>query len=116
MPKLGEPKRGDIWYVSLQLDTPGEEGGTRPAIVIALHKQTEIAVVIPLTKQQTATHFSLTLKIPKEPTNGLDMDSIALIFQIKAISTSRFITRFGTIHVSLMQQIDILLKEYLNLN
>jgi len=106
---------GDVWIVSLK-DTIGHEMlGERPAIVVAIHVETELVTVIPLTSNLEASRFPYTLKIKKTYSNGLRTDSIALIFQIRSLSYKRFIKRIGYIDALSMKRMKALLKDYLGL-
>ena len=108
-------KCGEIWRVSLK-ETQGHEiRGNRPAIVIAIHVETELAMVIPLTSNQDAMRFPYTLEIKKTRDNGLYVDSIALVFQLRSLSVQRFIKKLGHIDKTTMKRIKSLIRDYLNL-
>jgi len=105
----------EIWTVRLSDAVGHEQSGQRPAIVCASIDSIGIAFVIPLTTQLDASRFPLTLKIEKSPENGLDEDSIAMIFQARALSYNRFVRRRGVIEVKYHELIKALLKKYLNI-
>ena len=108
-------KCGDVWQVSLK-ETQGHEiKGDRPAVVIAVHVETELIMVIPLTSNQEAMRFPYTLEIKKTRENGLYVDSIALIFQLRSLSVRRFVKKIGYIDKTTMKRIKSLIRDYLDL-
>jgi mRNA-degrading endonuclease toxin of MazEF toxin-antitoxin module len=112
MPKL-QPK--EIWKVALPDTQAHEQMGERPAIIIAVHQETGTTMVIPFTKNKECTRFPYTYSVKKSNTNGLALDSVALIFQMRClgISASRFLYKMGTIEDAHLNQIKILIKDYL---
>jgi mRNA interferase MazF len=108
---------GEIWKIKLS-DTDGHEQiGDRPAIVIALHPQATVAMVVPLTKNQDCLRFPYSYKLPMSNVNGLSMDSVALIYQMRCLtaSSTRFLERYGVIEQCHFDQIKLLTKSYLKL-
>lgn len=114
MPKL-QPK--EIWKVALPDTQAHEQMGERPAIVIAVHRESGNTMVVPFTKNQDYTRFPYTYLVKKSNTNGLTLDSVALIFQMRCLgnSTSRFLYKIGTIEDAHLKQIRILIKDYLDI-
>ena|SRR3972149_1439494 len=112
MPKL-QPK--EIWKVALPDTQAHEQMGDRPAIIISVHSETAMTMVVPLTKNQDCTRFPYTYLVKKSPTNGLLLDSVALIFQMRCLSnsTSRFLYKMGIIEEINLKQIKTLAKDYL---
>ena len=114
MPKL-QPK--EIWKVALPDTQAHEQMGDRPAIVISVHIETGTTMVVPFTKNQDYTRFPYTYLVKKSNTNGLILDSVALVFQMRCLgnSTSRFLHKMGTIEDANLKQIKILIKDYLGI-
>lgn len=115
MQRTVKPK--EIWKVAIA-DTEGhEQKGDRPAVIIAVHNQANVSMVVPLTKNQDASRFPYTHSIKRTPANGLPINSVALIFQMRSltISESRFLYRIGTIEQYHFDQIKTLIKDYLKL-
>jgi mRNA-degrading endonuclease toxin of MazEF toxin-antitoxin module len=114
MPKL-QPK--EIWKVALSDSQAHEQMGDRPAIVIVVHQETGMTMVVPFTKNQDYTRFPYTYLVKKSNTNGLILDSVALVFQMRCLgnSTSRFLYKMGTIEDAHLKQIKILIKDYLGI-
>ncbi|MGQ4834280.1 MAG: type II toxin-antitoxin system PemK/MazF family toxin [Candidatus Asgardarchaeia archaeon] len=112
---MQEINPGDIWLVSLKETQGHETKGNRPAVVIAIHVETELVMVIPLTSNLEAKRFSYTYEIKKTSENGLQCNSIAMIFQLRSLSTKRFLKKLGHIDATTMKRIKIMIKDYLNL-
>ena len=98
-----DPKRGEIWMVSLE-PVVGQElnshGFTRPCIVISSDsiRVRAIRTVIPLSSWRER-HSGDPLRIPvvKTSTNGLDNDSSADSTQVRTIALERFDYRRGMV-------------------
>lgn len=112
MPKL-QPK--EIWKVALPDTQAHEQMGDRPAIVISVHPETGMTMVIPFTKNQDYSRFPYSYPVKKSNANGLILDSVALIFQMRCLgnSAARFLYKMGTIEDTHFKQIKILIKVYL---
>ena len=68
-------------------------------------------LVIPFTGEPSAEHLSYTTKIEKNDVNRLDLDSIALVFQMKSISKSRLISKKGRILKSNYDKIEVHIRD-----
>jgi mRNA-degrading endonuclease toxin of MazEF toxin-antitoxin module len=107
----------EIWRVTLP-DTEGyEQAGDRPAIVISIHPQANVTMVVPLTKNQDCLRFPYSLQVKKSNTNGLLLDSVALVYQMRCLtaSSTRFLEKMGTVEQSHFDQIRLLIKSYLKI-
>jgi mRNA-degrading endonuclease toxin of MazEF toxin-antitoxin module len=84
---------------------------------MSVHKETSTTMIIPFTKNHDCTRFPYTYAIKKSDTNGLILDSVALIFQMRCLgnSASRFLYKIGTIEETHLEQIKILIKDYLTI-
>ena len=105
-------KKGDVCRVVLPLGVGSEQYGERPAIVVAQATRNFI-IVIPLTSSQGALRFPHTLVIPPTTTNGLKENSVALIFHLRSIATSRVIKSIGTIDSKIKAQLTRITKTML---
>jgi mRNA interferase MazF len=77
-------------------DTFGHaQAGKRPCIFISSVQG--MALLIPLTSNPDATRFEATLPIGASGVNGLTMDSVALVFQLRAIDVRKIEKRIGTL-------------------
>ncbi len=110
-------ERGKIWLIELTKnpsDIVGhEEGKTRPCVIIVNNQNVRMTTIIPLTGKLNANRFPHTYTLKKSSKNGLNTDSVALIFQIRSLSHKRFITFKGEIDRKDLDRILEILKQYL---
>jgi len=109
------PKLGEIWDIDLRGNVGHEQGNVRPALVIAIHPQTKLATIIPLTSQTDAARFPYTLMIKKTTSSGLTTDSVVMIFQLRSCSYDRLQAKRGDLEKSIFIQVKTLVKQYLSL-
>ncbi len=107
-------KNGDIWLVDLTDAKGHERRGTRPAIVLG--SANGIVLVVPLTSSVGSARFSYTHVIPPDRQNGLDAESIALVFQMVSLDRDRFRHRIGAISQQHQLAIIALIQDLLNLD
>ncbi|MBI4692019.1 MAG: type II toxin-antitoxin system PemK/MazF family toxin [Candidatus Terrybacteria bacterium] len=105
-------KKGDVCIVNVATGVGHEQYGERPAILISDTK-IGIVIVIPLTSNMEALKFPYTLTIFSDKQNNLSQDSVALIFQIRAVDKSRITKVIGKISTNFQKKIDKILKEVL---
>jgi mRNA interferase MazF len=91
------PKRGEIWQIQLVLkDTVGhEQKNDLPCIVIVSNEGVSLSTVVPITGDLYASRLPHTYKIGLTIHNGLSVDSIALIYQLRSLDHERFLKRLG---------------------
>jgi mRNA interferase MazF len=107
-------KRGEIWIVELPFANGKEQRGRRPCLVLAETK-TDIVIVVPFTSNLYALRFPYTVEIKKSKENGLEKDSVALVFHVQALDRKRFVSKVGDLERQNMKQIGELLKKLLQL-
>ena len=106
--------KGDIVLLKLPLGDSHEQSGLRPAIVMS-EEVAKILVIIPLTTKASALKYPFTINIKSSKLNGLNEDSIALIFQLRAIDKKRINNKLGELEKNLLSKIDNLLNKLLNI-
>ncbi|RLG20355.1 type II toxin-antitoxin system PemK/MazF family toxin [Candidatus Micrarchaeota archaeon] len=89
--------RGDVWYAEFPSSSRHEQAGRRPAIILADIPKVEMAVVVPLTKNLERAELPFTHVIAPSKENGLPEESVALIFQLRALDKTRFRDKLGVI-------------------
>ncbi len=115
--RLDDIDKSDICIVNLDDDAiANEKKGERPCIVVALQKDVKFLIVIPLTKNLNVTRFPFTLQIKRDDNNNLDYDSVAEIFQIRAISYERVTKKIGFLETTQFTDLQKLLSQFLDLN
>jgi len=124
---LTSPVRGEIWRVNFntpitiptppygtpqsQLPTTGDEiYKIRPAVVVNIQEMwnLQLLIVVPITSWQPrfqVNNWFWLVEIPSDLTNQLPNDSAANTFQVKSVSTQRFVQRIGMLTT---QQTDLI--------
>jgi mRNA interferase MazF len=99
--------RGDILLVALPDSDKREERGTRPAIAVQTdNADSPMLMVIPITSSLGALRFPLTVKLEPSSSNGLTLESVAMVFQLRAIDRRRIVKKIGTLDAESLAQID----------
>lgn len=101
-------RAGDIHWVDLPLDGGHEQQGRRPAIVLQNDNygaDLPVVLVIPLTTARAAQRFAGTTSIHPTPENGLRGESVALVFQLRAIDRRRLQERIGAVDAEALNAI-----------
>ena len=99
--------RGDILLVALPDSDKREERGTRPAIAVQTdNADSPMLMVIPVTSSLGALRFPLTIKIDPSPSNDLTLESVAMVFQLRAIDRRRIVRKIGTLDSESLAKID----------
>lgn len=100
--------KGEIWIVAIPAIGGHEQEGLRPAIIIADTKSS-VVIIVPCTANLQALRFPYTLRLARTKANGLDVDSIALVLQLRAIDKRRLVQRIGRLDESDGNEIDKML-------
>lgn len=92
--------RGEIWLINLDPTVGAEIKKSRPAVILNVDEVgvLPLRVIVPITTWKD--HFSQApwlVKIQPTKQNGLDSTSAADAFQIRSLSTERFIHSIGII-------------------
>jgi len=96
---------GDIQWVELPVDNGREQRGRRPAVVMQddhYAGNLPVVLVVPLTTARTASRFVGTMFIHPTMENGLRAESVALVFQLRAIDRRRLQERIGTVSTQVL--------------
>ncbi len=91
-----EPRRGEIWLVSLGAARKGEAGKNRPAIIVSVDEistgvDDELFVVVPLSSSRAPS--SLRPKV--SPGEGIDEESAAICRGVRAVARGRLLQCVG---------------------
>ncbi len=97
-----EINRGDIFYVDLgeTKEKTNIQTGIRPGLIISnekCNKYSPILLVAPLTSKIKRTDLPIHIELTKDLENGLELNSIALLEQIRAIDRAKIFTKIGSI-------------------
>lgn len=100
--------RNEIWLINLDPTIGAEIKKKRPVVIVSSNSigKLPLRVVVPLTDWKN--HYQQApwmVKIVPNTTNGLTKISSADTFQIRSVSTARFIQKIGNLQLSEMNQI-----------
>jgi len=101
-------QRGDIWLVNFDTTTGDEIKKQRPAIVINRNLPLGLGlnILIPITSwEEEFSNLSWLCKIEPSEFNGLESISAANCFQVRCISSERFIAKIGIIEEVILEEI-----------
>ena len=99
---------GDICWIDLPTANGHEQRGRRPAVVVQDDNYgggLPVVLVVPLTTVRSAIRFAGTMLIRPTPENRLQHESVALVFQLRAIDRRRLQERIGTVNTQVMNAI-----------
>lgn len=94
------PERGEVWLVDFNPSAGAEIQKQRPALVVSSSSAgaLPLRIVVPFTSwQPNFNQLFWMIRVAASHENGLTNESSADCFQIKSISTSRFIRRLGVL-------------------
>jgi mRNA interferase MazF len=102
-----EPRRGEIWLVSLGAARKGEPGKNRPAIVISADEivagvEDELLVVVPVSRSRAPS----LLRPPVSREEGVDEDSAAICRGVRAVSRSRLLRPIGRLKPETLRDLE----------
>lgn len=110
---------GEVYLVELPFVEGKEQIGFRPAIILQNKEYTKILptiLIIPLTSQLKAQRFPATFLIKANQENGLEKDSVALVFQLRAIDQRRIGNKLGKLNDGTISKIYEVIKNLIQEN
>ena len=106
--------KGDICVLELPRISGKEQFGARPAIILSDTK-TGLIIIIPLTSNLETLKFPFTIRIHSSSVNGLEKDSIALAFQMRAVDKRRLKRKIGILEREYLTEIDGVIRSLFKL-
>ncbi|MCC6803842.1 MAG: type II toxin-antitoxin system PemK/MazF family toxin [Anaerolineae bacterium] len=100
--------RGEIWFVNFDPSKGAEIQKTRPAVVINVRGigRLPLHIVVPITDwKPDYALFPWFVHLTPDADNGLHKESGVDTFQVKSISTDRFVRRLGSVTDEQIRQI-----------
>jgi mRNA interferase MazF len=102
-----EPRRGEIWLVSLGAARKGEPGKNRPAVVVSVDEivagtEHELFVVVPV----SSSRASSLLRPKISPDEGIDGESAAICRGVRAVSRSRLLRPIGRLRPETLREVE----------
>jgi mRNA interferase MazF len=112
-----DPRRGEIWLVSLGATRRGEPGKNRPAVVLSpdellMGEDHELIVVVPLSSSLPRS----ALRPQLGPETGIDADSAAIPRAIRGVSRRRLLRRIGEVKPATLTEVERALATVLGLD
>ncbi|HYM53840.1 MAG TPA: type II toxin-antitoxin system PemK/MazF family toxin [Solirubrobacteraceae bacterium] len=112
-----EPRRGEVWLVSLGAGRPGEPVKNRPAVVVSVDELStggadELVVVVPLSSSRSPS----ALRPEVSGVEGVDRPSRAICRGIRAVARGRLLRRLGVLAPATIAEIERALALILDLN
>ena len=107
-------KQREIWLADLNPVTGSEQKGIRPVVIIsgnAMNDNLGICIVCPLSSK--IKRYAGCRVLVKTRETGLETDSEILTFQVRTISSNRFIKKLGQISVDDLNEVKKGLAEIL---
>ena len=101
-------KQADIWEIALSPTIGAEIQKVRPAVIINDDAigVLPLRVIVPITGWKDQFQDApWMVKLEPEPNNNLQKISVADCFQIRSVSTLRFVRRVGMVSIEKLEQI-----------
>ncbi len=110
------PSKADIWLVNLGGAMGHEQKKERPAIMWRDMDHMGLAILVPLTSKIERSKLPHTYVVSPSLKNGLDHESVALIYQITTVDKKlRFVRKLGELEETDIKAIAGLIKDMLKL-
>jgi len=111
-----EPRRGEIWLVSLGAARKGEPGKNRPALVVSVDEilagvEDELIVVVPLSSSRAPS----LLRPQVSPDEGIDSASVAVCRGVRAVARRRLLRPIGESSPDTLREVETALATILGL-
>ncbi|OOX88702.1 growth inhibitor PemK [Campylobacter coli] len=111
-------KYGELWIADFEPQVGEEITKKRPALILSnnlFNSNQKLVFVVPLTTWQDKFYKGIWfLKIDKNATNNLNVDSAINCSQIKSFSKDRLIEKIGEADEKIMKEVRIILDEILS--
>ena len=111
-------KYGELWIADFEPQVGEEITKKRPALILInnlFNSNQKLVFVVPLTTWQDKFYKGIWfLKIDKNATNNLNVDSAINCSQVKSFSKDRLIEKIGEVDEKIMKEVRIILDEILS--
>ncbi len=102
-------KRGDLFDARLDPTEGSEQAGFRPVVLVsrdAINTASPVVLVVPCTTYRPERRIYPSQVLLTSPDGGLEVDSLALAEQTRAISKTRLIRHRGSLSSAAMARLD----------
>ena len=112
-------KRGDVYDARLDPVEGSEQSGSRPVVIVsrdAINASSPIVSAAPCTTYREGRRVYPSQVIVRAPEGGLDVDSVILGEQVRALDKRRLLRRRGELKGTTMAQLNEALRIALDLD
>jgi mRNA interferase MazF len=114
---LTEPRRGQIWLISLGAAKGGEPGKNRPAVIVSADElstasERDLFVVVPL----SASRFQSPLRPVVAASTGVSRSSVAVCTAVRSVSRGRLLRPVGQLDRETLSEVEFALSLVLGLD
>ena len=112
-------RRGEVYDAALDPTRDSEQAGFRPVVVVsrdALHDALPIVIAVPCSTLGPGRRLYPSQVLLRPPEGGLDVDSVALCEQVRALAKSRLARLRGTVSAATLAQISRALRVAMDLD
>jgi mRNA interferase MazF len=105
---MPDAMRGEVWEIRFDPSEGDEIRKIRPAVVMTAHSagRMRLQVVVPITGWQSQfDRYFWMVQLSPDAANGLSKESAADAFQVRSLSTNRFVRRLGVLKDDQMNEI-----------
>ena len=83
--------------------------------MLCLKIEVGVVMIVPFTSNLQALRFTHTINVHPTDGNGLIQESVALVFQLRAIDQKRLKKKIGSLEQKSLNKIDTMIKDILKL-
>ena len=102
-------RRGEVYDARLDPTEGSEQAGSRPVVIVsrdAINAASPVVIAVPCTTYRPGRRLYPSQILLRAPNGGLDVDSVALGEQLRALARSRLGRRRGMLSAPAMAQVD----------
>ena len=102
-------RRGEVYDARLDPTEGAEQAGSRPVVIVsrdAINASSPVVIVVPCTTYRPGRRLYPSQVLLQAPDGGLDVDSVALGEQVRALAKSRLGRQRGQLSPQVLTQLD----------
>jgi mRNA interferase MazF len=102
-------RRGEVYDARLDPTEGAEQAGSRPVVIVsrdAINVSSLVVIVVPCTTYRPGRHLYPSQVLLRAPDGGLNVDSVALGEQVRALAKSRLGRQRGLLSPQALAQLD----------
>lgn len=102
-------RRGEVYDARLDPTEGSEQAGSRPVVIVSrdtINAASPVVIAVPCTTYRLGRRLYPSQVLLHAPDGGLDVDSVALGEQVRALAKSRLGRRRGALSPQALAQLD----------